>query len=131
MRYLLDTGIFLWSVGPDKRLNQQARTLLLDSKQELFLSAASAWEIAIKFAIGKLDLPEPPAKYVPSRVNLLGLRTLPITQAHALAVGELPRHHNDPFDRILIAQARSEQMVLMTADPLFSKYSVQTLWCGT
>jgi PIN domain nuclease of toxin-antitoxin system len=131
MKYLLDTGIFIWSVGADDKLNQEARKLLADGKQELFLSAASAWEITIKFALGKLTLPEPPRVYVPNRVGLLGLQSLPITQSHALTVGELPRHHNDPFDRILIAQARSERMVLLTADSLFAKYSVETLWCGT
>jgi PIN domain nuclease of toxin-antitoxin system len=130
VRYLLDTGIFIWSAGLDDRLDQATRELLA-GEQEIYLSAASAWEIAIKYALGKLNLPEPPATFVPSRVKLLGLRPLPISQSHALAIGNLPRHHNDPFDRLLIAQAMSEQMVLMTADKLFSQYSVQTLWCGT
>ncbi|HEY6250918.1 MAG TPA: type II toxin-antitoxin system VapC family toxin [Candidatus Angelobacter sp.] len=131
MRYLLDTNVFLWSIGPLRKLNQRAQDLLSQARGEFYLSAASAWEITIKSATGKLKLPEPPERLVPNSVKVLGLRPLPITQLHALAVGSLPLHHQDPFDRILIAQARSEDMVVMTTDHLFSKYPVQTLWCGT
>lgn len=130
MRYLLDTSILVWSLSEPERLNDRALQVLQNGKEEIFLSAASAWEIAIKSASGKLQLPDSPSKYVPSRMTALGLRPLHITHSHALAVSGLPSHHQDPFDRILIAQARSEGMVLMTTDHLFSKYPVQTLWCG-
>lgn len=131
MKYLLDTSVFLWSVGPLKNLNKHAQDLLSQGREEFYLSAATAWEIAIKSAVGKLKLPEPPEKLVPNSVRLLGLRPLHITQIHALGVAGLPAHHQDPFDRILIAQARIEDMVLMTTDHMFSQYPVQTLWCGT
>ena len=130
MKYLLDTGIFLWSLGGVARLNREAQELLAESQDEIYLSAASSWEISIKNALGKLQLPEPPQRYVPNRMNRLGLRALHITHSHALAVSELPRHHGDPFDRLLIAQARSERMVLMTADQACTLYNVEILWCA-
>lgn len=130
MKYLLDTGVFLWSIGPTANLNEHALQVLKDEEHELYLSSASGWEIVIKFATGKLKLPELPEFLIPKSIEEAGIRVLPITLAHVLAVGDLPRHHNDPFDRLLIAQARSEQMVLMTADKLFAQYSVQTLWCA-
>jgi len=130
VRYLLDTAIFLWSLSEPEKLNDKAQQLLATGSEELYLSSASAWEITIKSDLGKLKLGDPPSRYVPNRMNLLGLRPLHITHAHALAIAGLARHHNDPFDRLLIAQARTEKMVLMTADHVFSKYPVQTMWCG-
>ena len=128
--YLLDTAIFLWSLGPAEKLNSQARALLEDRSTELFLSAASSWEISIKVALGKLRLPESASTYLPKRLTSQGIRSLPISHLHALTAGELPRHHRDPFDRMLVAQARSEDLVLMTADSSFKKYSVEILWCA-
>jgi PIN domain nuclease of toxin-antitoxin system len=113
-----------------EKLNDKSLQVLEDGTQELYLSAASAWEIAIKSALGKLQLPSPPSNYVPSRMTALGLRPLNITHSHALNISSLPFHHQDPFDRLLISQALSEGMVLMTADHLLSKYPVQTLWCA-
>lgn len=130
MKYLLDTGVFLWSLGGVGNLNEKAQGLLVRNREEIYLSAASSWEISIKNAIGKLKLPEPPQQYIPHRMSLLGLRALSITHSHALAVSELPGHHKDPFDRLLIAQARSEGMTLMTADPICAKYQLEILWCG-
>lgn len=130
MRYLLDTAIFLWSVGPVEKLNRQAVEVLEDAMTELFLSAASSWEISIKSALGNLKLPEAASTYVPKRLTSQGIRSLPISHIHALAAGELPRHHRDPFDRMLVAQARNERMVLMTADPSFKKYGIELLWCA-
>ena len=128
--YLLDTAIFLWSVGSPEKLNRQATELLQDTGAKLFLSAASAWEISIKSALGKLKLPEAASAYVPRRLASQGIRSLPISHIHALAAGELPQHHRDPFDRMLVAQASSEGMVLMTADPSFKKYDLDILWCS-
>jgi PIN domain nuclease of toxin-antitoxin system len=130
MKYLLDTMVFLWSQGCSSRLSREAEEVLSQTTNEIYLSSASSWEIAIKAAIGKLELPEPAATYVPKRLRMGAIQPLPITHAHALAAPDLPPHHQDPFDRMLIAQARSEHMVLMTADRVFSKYKVQFLWCG-
>jgi PIN domain nuclease of toxin-antitoxin system len=130
MKYLLDTSVWLWSVGPVVRIDERGRDLLADGKQELYFSAASAWKISIKMALGKLRLPEPPATYVPARLTQQGIRSLPILQRHALAVRELPIHHTDPFDRLLIAQAQLSAMTILTADSVFRKYNVTLLWCG-
>ena len=130
MKYLLDTSILLWSLGAEHKLNQKARELLLASATELYLSAASSWEIAIKYALGTFTLPKPPSQFITSAIGLLALRSLDITHFHSLAAGELPPHHRDPFDRMLIAQARMENMVLLTADRTFLKYELKYLFCG-
>jgi PIN domain nuclease of toxin-antitoxin system len=129
MRFLLDTAVFLWSLDKTDQLNERAQKAL-QSGEDIHLSAASSWEIAIKWGLGKLRLPKPPAQLIPEAMNRLGIRALAINVSHSLAVAELPNHHKDPFDRMLIAQARSERMVLMTADAEFKKYPVETLWCG-
>jgi len=130
MKYLLDTSIFLWALGAEHKLNQKARDLLSSSASELYLSAVSSWEIAIKFALATLVLPKPPSQFIPNAIGLLALRSLDITHFHSLAAGELKLHHRDPFDRMLIAQTRTENMVLLTADRTFLKYEVKTMFCG-
>jgi PIN domain nuclease of toxin-antitoxin system len=130
MKYLLDTSVWLWSLTASERINKKARQLLASGGEELYLSAASSWEISIKWALGRLQLPEPPGSYVPKRLAAQGLRPLAITHTHALAVSELPTHHSDPFDRLLIAQAKIEDMVILTADRAFERYGVKILWCG-
>jgi len=130
MKYLLDTSIFLWALGAEHKLNQKARELLSSSAAELYLSAASSWEIAIKFALGALALPKPPSQFIPNAIGSLAIRSLDITHFHSLMAGELPAHHRDPFDRMLIAQARMENMVLLTADRAFLKYEVKSMFCG-
>jgi len=130
MRYLLDTVVWLWSVGQVKRLNSAAREILADPQHELYFSAASVWEIAIKAAIGKLGFPESPTILVPREMARLGLRPLPVNHLHALAVYDLPVGHGDPFDRLLVAQARTEGLTLITADREIRNYSSQILWAG-
>lgn len=130
MKYLLDTSVFLWSLGAEHKLNQKARDLLSSSDSALYLSAASSWEIAIKFALGTLALPKPPSQFVPSAIRALAIRPLDITHSHSLTAGELPPHHRDPFDRMLIAQTNMENMVLLTADRTFLKYDVTIMFCG-
>ena len=130
MKYLLDTNVFLWSNGAPERLNRQATTILSSGSSEIYLSAASSWEIAIKFSLGTLSLPSPPSQFIPDALRILSIRALEISHFHALAAGALPAHHRDPFDRMLIAQAHSEEMVLLTADKVFAKYDVETLFCG-
>jgi PIN domain nuclease of toxin-antitoxin system len=129
LKYLLDSAVFLWSLNQFERLNKEAAQIL-EGGEELFLSAASSWEIVIKVAIGKLNLSKPPAQLIPDAMTRLAIQGLPITHAHSLAVSELPDHHKDPFDRLLIAQARSEGMAFMTADHVCSQYPVKVAWCG-
>jgi len=130
MNYLLDTSIFLWSLGAEHKLNRKARDLLSSTAAELYLSAASSWEIAIKYALGTLALPKPPSQFVPNALGALAIRSLEITHFHCFIAGELPPHHRDPFDRMLIAQARLENMTLLTADRTLFKYEVKTMFCG-
>lgn len=98
--------------------------IIEDSRTELLFSAASSWEISIKFALGRLPLPEPPAVYVPNRIRSSGVTPLAIEHSHALAVADLPDHHRDPFDRLLITQARIEEVPLITADSKLESYDV-------
>jgi len=93
-----------------------------DGKNDLFFSVVSSWEIAVKYALGKLPLPETPSEFVPSRLRRDGFHTLHIEHRHALAVASLPMHHRDPFDRLLIAQGQSEKMPIATVDPKFEAY---------
>jgi PIN domain nuclease of toxin-antitoxin system len=130
VRYLLDTGVWLWSVGEPSRISRKARDVLADVSQEMFLSAVTSWEVAIKAASGKLQLPEPPDLYVPRRMAAQGLRPLAVSHQHALAVFGLPAHHRDPFDRLLIAQAKVEELTVISADRMFERYPVQLLWAG-
>jgi PIN domain nuclease of toxin-antitoxin system len=129
MKYLLDTSVFLWSLGAEEKLNKEATKILSSSESELYLSAISSWEIAIKFALGSLTLREAPSKFIPHAMRSLAIRPLDITHLHSLAAGELPPHHRDPFDRMLIAQARAEDMVLLTADRTFKAYDVEAVFC--
>jgi PIN domain nuclease of toxin-antitoxin system len=130
MKYLLDTSVFLWAQERPEKLNREARELLSDEETELFLSAASSWEISLKYAVGKLQLPESPGRYVAECLRRWSVAALDITHAHALALADLPFHHSDPFDRLLVAQASLEQMTLLTADRAFEKYRVKVFWCG-
>ncbi|HKH44690.1 MAG TPA: type II toxin-antitoxin system VapC family toxin [Thermoanaerobaculia bacterium] len=128
MRILLDTHCWLWMQAKSTRLSPQTRALLQDPENQLFLSAASSWEIAIKYALGKLPLPLPPVEYVPSRMETSGTSPLPVQHSHALHAGSLPLHHADPFDRLLIAQAQLENLKILTADSQFEAYEVALLW---
>ena len=130
MKYLLDTSVWLWSLTASERINPEGRKVIVNGEVEVYLSAVSIWEIAIKWALGKLALSEPPAAYVPKRMAEQRLRPLPIMHRHALAVAELPAHHRDPFDRLLVAQAQVEGMAILTADRAFRPYAVKILWCG-
>lgn len=124
MRFLLDTHVWLWMLTDPGRL-RGSKALIEDGSNELLLSAVSSWEIAIKHSIGRLPLPEPPTMYVPSRIKSSGVTPLAISHAHALQAAELPLHHRDPFDRLLIGQAISLQIALITADSAFAAYAVE------
>lgn len=125
MKYLLDTHVWLWTLVSPNRIPAETRALLVEPKNRLLLSAASSWEIAIKYRLGKLLLPEPPGRFIPPRLVRDGIEPLSVLHHHALAVAELPEHHKDPFDRLLIAQAQIERLTLVTADPQFENYAVK------
>ena len=128
MKVLVDTRCWLWMQMAPERFSDQARRLLLDASNELFFSAASSWEIALKYGQGKLALPDPPATYVPSRLQGSGVTPIPVEHTDALRVAELPLHHRDPFDRMLVAQAQRRRAALMTVDEKLRAYDVEVIW---
>jgi PIN domain nuclease of toxin-antitoxin system len=127
MKALLDTHAFLWALAGDARMSRHAREVFAGSS-DLFLSIASIWEIILKVQSGKLNLPRPAGPYVLRKLAENSIKSLSISIDHLLAVERLPVHHRDPFDRILIAQSIEENLPVMTADPLFTKYPVQVTW---
>lgn len=131
MKLLLDTQCWLWWFAQPDRLNEEAIAHIADETNALWLSVASIWEMGIKVAIGKLPLPEPIDSYIPSRMVLLNMRSLEITASHALQASMLPLHHRDPFDRMLVAQAQMEDMMLVSADPMVRLYNVSMLWAAS
>lgn len=126
-RYLIDTHVWLWMQTDPGRLSDDTRAVVHDVRNTLLLSAASTWEIAIKYRLGKLPLPEPPTSYVPDRMRRSGTAALPVEHAHTLRTAELPDHHRDPFDRVLVAQAQLLGLTIITADPQLSAYDVALL----
>jgi PIN domain nuclease of toxin-antitoxin system len=126
-RFLPDTQAWLWMLAEPKRLGGDVRDLLADSAHEILLSAASGWEIAIKYRLGKLALPEPPRSYVPDRMRSSGTTPLAVEHDHVLRVADLPDHHRDPFDRLLVAQAQALDIPIITADQHISAYDVETV----
>ena len=128
MKYLLDTHTFLWWCADIELISPHAREIIADGRNEIYFSAASAWEIAIKAGKGRLTLPESPSRYVASRMNLHRFLGLPVQISHTLRVYALPHHHADPFDRLLIAQSRMESLPLITKDEEICRYDVETIW---
>jgi len=128
MRILLDTHSFLWWITDDPRLSDHARKVISDGENELFFSAASGWEIAIKIHIGRLKLSQDPKQYILDQLRLNGIQSLSIHIHHALHVSNLPAHHRDPFDRLLIAQAHLEGLAIITTDANIHKYKVKVIW---
>ena len=132
MRLLLDTHAWIWAVDPTAgALAPEARKLLEDGSNDVLFSAASAWEIAIKYALGKLTLPASPEDFLPQHVARASMEWLPVLPVHALRVASLPRHHSDPFDRLLVAQALVEDLALVTADARFTDYGVKIVPAGS
>lgn len=127
MRFLLDTHVWLWLQSETARVPDSVRSRLADPDVQVLLSSVSSWEIAIKHARGRLQLPEPPATYVPSRMRRDDISALPVHHTHALHVATLPHHHGDPFDRLLIAQAQLEGIPIVTADRHIPRYDVEVL----
>ena len=128
MRALLDTHAFIWWANNDPSLTPLAKAVIGDSSNEIFLSAVSTWEMAIKIAIGKLTLTQPLSLFVSVQVSQYQFKPLPITHDHAYRVQALPLHHNDPFDRLLIAQSMVENLTILTTDAKFAPYGIPTVW---
>ena len=127
MRLLLDTHTFLWFIDDNPRLSSEAKSLL-ESDNDLLLSTASLWEIAIKFSLGKLGLPEPFEPFVRYQLSVNAIDVLQIDTAHLSVVATLPFHHRDPFDRLLVAQAMVEELPIVSTDVQFDAYSIERLW---
>ena len=128
MRILLDTCTFLWLITDAPELSATARERFADPNNEVFLSAASAWEIGLKWRRGGLDLAQPPTTLVPAQREARGIGELAIDEESALHVTRLPALHRDPFDRVLVSQAIVHGLVLLTPDPLITQYPARTLW---
>lgn len=126
MRVLLDTHAFLWAHSEPERLGRQLEVLERADTERL-VSAVVGWEIAIKHGLGRLTLPLPPQEWVPDRIRRGSMTELPIAIEHVLGVADLPDHHRDPFDRLLISQARSLRVPVLTADRSFDAYDVDLI----
>ena len=127
MNGLLDTNNFIWSDGKQSLLSPQVRAFMEDRRNRLFLSIASVWEMQIKVQIGKLAFQNSLPEVIREQQEKNGIEILPVTLAHVYALSELPSPHRDPFDRIIIAQARVENLIVLSADAIFSQYPVQLL----
>ena len=128
MKLLIDTHAFLWLMGEPEKLSRKALEACKDRGNELYLSVVSAWEIEIKLQLGKLRLGLPLRTIIGQQQEKNALQILPVKLEHVLALRDLPAHHTDPFDRLLIAQAQVEEAHVVTSDPLFAKYSVKLWW---
>lgn len=128
MRVLLDTHAFLWWINDDARMSERARYVFSDGNNELLLSAASSWEMALKIRLGNLRVSGDLGPYISTRLAENAMEMLPITLGHTVGVAELPLHHRDPFDRLLVAQALAEELPIVSADPQLARYPVEVLW---
>lgn len=129
MRVLLDTNVFLWLHAEPERVGGLL-PLLEDPTTERLVSAVVAWEIAIKHGLGRLQLPEPPQRWVPSRIQRGAMVVVPIELSHVLGVASLEHHHRDPFDRLLVSVAQALQIPVVTADPVFARYGIDVVEVG-
>ena len=128
MKALLDTHAFLWWITDDARLSKRARGFIADPDNELLLSAASAWEMAIKASLGKLEVAGELVELVTAEMNANAINGLAVTVQHALRVLALPHHHRDPFDRLLVAQCQIEDVPIVSGDAQYRKYGVKRIW---
>lgn len=126
MKILIDTHVFLWGLQGEDKLSQKVRTLLPSA--DVWISVASLWEIIVKTQVGKLKLPRPVGGYLTAKLTANGVSVLPLTFDHVKRLEELPPHHRDPFDRIMIAQCLEEELPVVTSDPLFERYPIQLIW---
>jgi PIN domain nuclease of toxin-antitoxin system len=127
MKALLDTHVFLWAVLDDNRLSHRAKQAYT-GPNDLWLSVASVWEILIKARAGRLPLPQPAGPYLSNKLRENKIEVLPIKFDHVLRTENLPMHHRDPFDRILVAQSLAEKLPVVTGDQIFERYGVSVIW---
>jgi PIN domain nuclease of toxin-antitoxin system len=128
VRLLLDTHAFLWWIGDDPRLSRRAAALIADGANQVQVSAASAWEIAVKKGLGRVEIPEPIDRFLIAQLEANAFLPLPIHMRHALGLASLPDVHRDPFDRILVSQAVAEGLTLVSEDPMLRRYPVAVEW---
>lgn len=128
MQILLDTHIFLWLISDDADLSKKAKRIFLDQNNDLFLSLVSIWEIAIKISIGKLFLKKLIEQFIPEQLQENNIKQLNINFRHITKVTNLPFHHRDPFDRLLVAQALEENIPILSNDKAFDNYPIKRLW---
>lgn len=127
MKLLLDTHVWLWWQMAPQRLRPEAANAIADHSSDVYLSTVSSWEMAIKIAAGKLQLPRALHEMVSESLTTDTMRSLPVQHTHCFDIAGLPMHHRDPFDRMLIAQARAEKLTVVAADPMFERYAVDLL----
>ncbi len=128
MQYLLDTHVLLWWIISDKRLSTKAKALIRSRRNTIYWSVASSWEVSIKYALGRLSFRDSPEELLMAELNRNHIESLPILNEHAFLAGQLPLHHEDPFDRMLVAQARIESLGLVSNDSKYQLYDVDVLW---
>ena len=128
MKYLIDTHVFLWMASVPEHLSASARELIERTENELYVSICSLWEMQIKHQLGKLQIDVPLCELWEKQREFSCLRLLSIEEAHIWELERLPQHHKDPFDRLLIAQAKYEDMTLISADGIMTRYDMKTIW---
>ncbi len=128
MKYLLDTHTFLWAIGETEKLSKKVLEIIENTDNEIFTSVVNTWEICIKYSIGKLDLKKDPEKFILDEIREANFQILDIKLSHLFPLTRLPNFHKDPFDRILIAQSQTENIPILSNDPLIKKYKVKAIW---
>lgn len=128
MDVLLDTSTFIWVIANPKRLSKRAKDICFNEKNVLYFSVISAWEMQIKYQLNKLPLPETPEKIIQSQIIKHDIVVLPVELENIFLLSTLPPIHKDPFDRMLVCQAKTRKMVILTPDPILRKYTVKTIW---
>ena len=128
MRYLLDTHTFLWMAAHPASLSRKTSKIVREIGNSLYLSTASGWEITMLWQLKRLELPDEPQRFIPEAMQKLAVLPLPIGFQTAISAVMLPLIHRDPFDRILIAEAMKEKMIVLTKDKTFGEYGIQSLW---
>jgi PIN domain nuclease of toxin-antitoxin system len=128
MRVLVDTHVFIWALLHDHRLSAKAKHILRANEHQLVFSLVSLWEIAVKIGVGKLTTIGSSVAYIRAEMDAYGMELLPVRYEHILQLEQLPRHHGDPFDRLLVAQALTEAIPILSADEKLREYPAKLIW---